>query len=194
MRVISVDKAQKPQGTCGKCGTEIPAGSPYRWAKGRYSGRKVRCNRYECRFRPSELTGSDKKSRVFQANEQVEDAIVLFRDGGDLEDLKSAVEGAASDLNEVAGEYRDSASNMEQTFTGGSPMIDECNEKADEIEALAQECEGFQPDEFQEDEVEQEEGETAEEYEARVVERKEHEEAWREEVIAEVEGFNWNPI
>ena len=75
-RVHVVKKSRKAQGKCGKCGKcgkRIKKGSPYRWTKNRRGPRKVRCSELECGFRASDLTGSDKLSRVYSARESAED-------------------------------------------------------------------------------------------------------------------------
>lgn len=157
---------------CSRCGTAIkpsrdetvPAtpprkgkkvqrvlGDPYRWIKFKGQSRRVRCMAAGCGFRTSEMTSSEKLSRVYAAQESAEDALATFDpETGDASDLATIRDDMANELREVAQEYTDSADNMEQSFTGGSPTIDDCREKAENLEAW--EPEEWEPEEPEEDE------------------------------------------
>lgn len=149
-RVTRVKKCRKGQGACGKCGVKIRKGHPYRWWKFRYGGRRVRCMKPECSPRQSDLTSSDKRSRLYAAGEQVEDAVgsvLRAAEGKKLKEMKEAWEGlletvndAAQEIREVASEYEDSASNMEEHFPS-SGKVDELRENASECEGVADELE-----------------------------------------------------
>lgn len=132
-RVNYVKKARKAQGTCSGCGNKIEKGDEYKWIKFRYGGKRKRCG--TCRFRPSDLTNSDKLSRVYAAQEAAEDAIADW-DGQDHTDLQSALEEAASQIREVAEEYQESCDNIRDSFSE-SATADECEEKAQELESWA---------------------------------------------------------
>jgi len=125
-RVNAVKKAQKAQGTCGRCGTEINVGDAYVWIKFRRGGRFVRCTSLKCHFRPSDLTQS-KMSGVYSAQENAEDNI-----GGcsSVADLKALAEETADAIEEVAEEYQESADNIRDTFSE-SATADDCEEKAE---------------------------------------------------------------
>lgn len=155
MRVNHVKKAQKDQGTC-TCGKEIKAGEPYKWAKGRYGPRMVRCD--SCRFRQSDLTSSDKLSRVYGAQEEAEDALASW-DGEDADEARSILENLAASIREVSEEYQESADNIHENFSESS-TADECEEKAQDLESWADSIEGAMDDieDFDEDDVEPEEG------------------------------------
>jgi hypothetical protein len=143
-KVQTVEKAQKDQGECGKCTKKIKKGDSYRWWKHRFGGggKRVRCMDANCRPRQSELTTSDKLSRVYAVAENVEDAIAAFRDSHEVEDLKSACTDGAEELRAVAEEYRESAQNIEDGFNGNRvPMCDELEEKADHLDGVADELE-----------------------------------------------------
>jgi hypothetical protein len=207
-RVTSVEKARKSPGTCGKCSKVIKAGSSYIHWKFRYGGKRIRCSLCP-RPRQSELTNSDKLSRCYAAGESIEDAIACFRKDFDIEDLRGALENAASECTEVADEYRDSASNVESGMNGNRmPICDELEEKADNLESKASDIESAagQLEEFDEDqakeEAETEAGEAiAEEggdkaekddnaFDAKVQEiLKEKKDDWAEEQISLVEEF-----
>ena len=142
MRVNHVNKSNKDQGKCGKCRAELPKGSAYLWAKGRYTSRKVRCTSPNCRFRPSDLTES-KMSSVYAAQEELEDFMGQWN-GEDLSEVQSACESCGEAIREVSQEYADAAEAMSGA---GSEM----QEKADNLDQWASDIEdaGNQPDEFE---------------------------------------------
>lgn len=86
--------------------------------------------------RPSQVTSNSKLSALYSATESLEDAL---REAANLDDIQDALDQCASEVGEVIDEYRESISNMEETFTGGSPLIDEFTENADALEAFADE-------------------------------------------------------
>lgn len=137
-RINRVEKARKAQGNCGKCGVEIGVGDSYLWIQFRHGGRIIRCLKHECRFRDSNLTQS-KMSDAYRAQEDAEDAANKW-DGEKLEDLQTIAEECASEIRDVAEEYRESADNIRATFEE-SPIADDCEEKADGLEEWAGEIE-----------------------------------------------------
>jgi hypothetical protein len=136
MRVNTVKKCRKAQGTCG-CGKEIKKGDAYKWAQGRYGPRMVKCD--NCGFRPSELCGG-KLSEVYAAQEEAEDSLGNWAPEGGKEGLEELCTALAERLNEIADEYQESCDNIRDTFTD-SPTADECEEKADQLRDWASEAE-----------------------------------------------------
>lgn len=195
-RVNTVKKARKSPGACGKCQKKIAKGAGYRWWKFRYGGKHRRC--LACPPpRASELTSSDKLSRVYGAGESIEDAIGAFRKDHEIEALKTACEEAASELREVAEEYRESAQNIEDGLNVRTQQCDELEEKADNIESKADEIEQAAGDleEFDEDAAEEEaegeldefeEGEREEKLKKLIEEKKDE---WTDEQASKVEEF-----
>ena len=123
-RVTHVKKARKdhPGG--------IKKGESYYWWKFRYGGK-----RYSKVYpRPSQLTNSDKLSRVYAAEESVTDAMGDV----DFEALQGAVENAAEEVRAVGEEYQESCDAIRDQFTE-SPTADECEEKAESCEGIASE-------------------------------------------------------
>jgi len=141
-RVNRVMKARKPQGSCG-CGTKVKKGDPYKWIKPRYGAKRVKCD--SCRFRPSELTSS-KMGTVYDAQEDVEDTIAGCES---VEDLQGALEDFAGTVREVGDEYQESADAINETAEG-SPVAEECEEKAEGLSGWADELEGVDFDEYEE--------------------------------------------
>lgn len=136
---IYLAKVRKPR-TCDKCGKPIDKGAmAYNW-KGRYQPMHYRhqaCGRPQ----PSELTSSDKLSTLYSLREGLESTLgginVDEFTQGDIESMKDSLNEAAEQAREVGEEYRESASNMEEHFPSGNPMIDEINEKADACDGWA---------------------------------------------------------
>ena len=163
MRTNVVAKARIAQGECGKCGKEILAGAAYKWIKGRYSGRRVRCA--ECPdWRPSEKTGSAALSTVYGAREAAEDAIGEW-DGEDADALRSILTEAGDAIDEGAEAYEESAQNIEDGFQHETSASQELRDKADEVRSWAEEVRSKADDieDFDEEEAKTEaEGELAE--------------------------------
>lgn len=81
--------------------------------------------------RRSQLTGSAKLSRVYAAYENFHDAL---QTADNPETLIEDLVNLKGELEEVAEEYRESASNMEAAFPNGNPTIDLCNDYADQLD------------------------------------------------------------
>lgn len=139
MRVNRVQKARKPQGTCGRCGDELGVGDPYIWIKSRYGPKRTRCTKPGCAFRQSDMTSSDKLATIYSAVESVEDTLAAWGDGS-VDDLTEALEQAAEEVRGAGEEYEESASNMEEHFQGSS-QVDEIREKAEAAEEFAERLE-----------------------------------------------------
>jgi len=181
MKVNTVKKAQKDQGTCPACGKEIKAGDAYKWAKGRFTSKKIRCE--SCAFRQSDLTSSDKLSQVYAAQEAAEDAMAEW--DGDGEEAKSIMETLAEAIREVAQEYQESADSIHENFSESS-TADECEEKANDLEQWADDCEqAGEEGEFDEDDIDFDEDNVAVEDCKDEAEKKDRIEKAREEKVEE---------
>ena len=181
MRVSHVKKAQKDQGTCGGCGKQVVKGDAYKWAKGRYGPRMVRCD--SCYFRQSDLTGSDKLSRAYAAQEDAEDRLSGWG-GEDAEEARTILQELAEAVREVGEEYQESADNIMEAFPSGNSTSEECEEKASNLEDWASTCESAADDieDFDEDSVEPEPDESKED----AIERARGE--WADEARSTIEG------
>jgi hypothetical protein len=125
-RVTYVKKARKDHPAGG-----IKKGDSYYWWKFRYGGKRFS----RTPPRQSQLTNSDKLSRVYAAQESVEDAM---GESALPDDWRGAVEDAANEVREVGEEYQESCDNIRDQFTD-SPTADECEEKAEACESVASE-------------------------------------------------------
>lgn len=136
MTRITVVKKSRKEVRCGKCGTDLLKGSTYRHWAFRYGGKRVRCMEVACNPRPSDLTGNDKLQRVYGAREEIEDALQVFRDKMNVEELTSAIESALDAVDEVKDEYQEAADNIRSSFSE-SETADQCEEKANNLEEAA---------------------------------------------------------
>jgi hypothetical protein len=92
------------------------------------------------------MTTSDKLSRLYGAQEAIEDSMSrsVTKDGVSpaFEDYQGqvaqAIDDAATEAREVGDEYRDSVSNMPDSLQNSS-SADEINQKADDCDAWADE-------------------------------------------------------
>jgi len=158
-RVNHVAKARKAQGNCGKCGTPIKQGDPYKWIKFRYGGKRIICGK--CQFRDGDLT-QGKLGTVYSARDSALEEVKNWAPDDGADALKDIATTAAEEIKTVAEEYRESAENIREHFSESS-TADECEDKADQLEEYADEIEGVDVDDFDEDEVKREAGEEYEE-------------------------------
>ena len=193
-RITTVKSSRTPQ-RCGKCGADLPVGSPYRWAKPRVhkaaAGRKlVRCMYPKCAFRQSDLTTS-KMAGVYSAQESLDDAML-----GDFSpnDLLNSLQEAAEAVRGVSEEYREGAQNIEDGFGHETSQSEEMAQKAEALEEYATRLEEVTIDNADEyDELENEAGvldgedeERLEEIEARQSEIREEAESTANEAIEDL--------
>lgn len=148
-KVKVINKARKEQ-VCGRCREKIPPGQSYRFWEFRYAGKKVRCMRRECNPRQSELTSNAFLQQLYGIQENIEDAVVALKNEGDLDDFKTALEDAASEMRDLGEECASSLSNMPEGLQQGETgeklqqRADDCEEKAGEIDSAVQEVEALE--------------------------------------------------
>lgn len=135
MRITTVNAARKEQ-KCDKCQSRIKKGESYRWAKGRYTRKMVRCMKAECAFRPTDLSSA----KTAQIDEAINDAHTSLHLAEDLDAIKAVLEDVASVARDVAQEYQDA----NDAWAGGQGRED-LQEKVDACEAFADELEGWDP-------------------------------------------------
>lgn len=132
-RVHYVKKARKDN-------PAVEKGESYYWWKFRYAGKRYS----KTRPRPSQLTQSDKLSRLFEAQESIDDAIDAIGDfafdHSYVENLVDTLAIAATDVRDVGEEYMESADNI-RMYIEESPVADKCEEKYYNCESMADEIE-----------------------------------------------------
>lgn len=142
MILNKVKAARKSPGKCGKCGTEIAVGSPYRWWKFRFGGKRIRCMGPNCSPRPSEMISSPFLSTAAALEETLQDAVDAFESDLDVDALQGAVEEAAQGFRDLGEEAQGSFDNMPEGLQQGDTgqMLEErvskCDEIADELDGL----------------------------------------------------------
>jgi hypothetical protein len=141
-RITHVKSARKDAGECGSCRAKIKKGQGYYWLAFRFGGRRVRCEKPECRFKRSDTTQS-KLSSVYAAQEHAEDALAKW-DRKDRDALNGIVESLAESVREVHSEYEDAA-NEHPNLAGQTEEI------RGELESIADELESFEVDEWDKD-------------------------------------------
>lgn len=143
-RVTQVNAARKDQGRCSRCGDPIPKGAAYQHASPGFRGSKiVRCLKFECRFRTSDLTTSHL-AQVYAAVEGAEDDLAALENPDDVEGILEPVIEAA---REVAEMYEEAAEAMGEAGYESQERADSLNAYADELEGLdvdadCAECDG----------------------------------------------------
>jgi len=134
-RVITVKKARKDQGTCGKCGEPIRAGDAYRWWKFRYGGKRIRCSKPECAPGRADLTQSDFWISVYGLEDDLAAAAT-----------REDIEGVVEQIRELAEEQQDKLYNMPEGLQEGDTG-QLLQDRAQYLEDWAQEMEDAVADE-----------------------------------------------
>ncbi len=133
-KVVSVSRARKDQGKCGKCGKALPAGEPYAHFAVGFRGRKqVRCSDPACYPRPSERESS-LVADVYAAQESAEETLA---DAGSLEGIKEALKAVSEACDEVSSSYE-----QNPTFDGN----DDLQERVDTLNSASQEFADWEPE------------------------------------------------
>lgn len=165
-RITMVKSAQasKKARYCVRCRHEVKPGEAYAHASFKtspYSSMtRIWCFAHMTNIKGSERTANARLSTLYAAQESVEDVIRLDAGEYDFQQLAEALQGAAEEARGIGEEYEESASNVEDGFPNGSPVIDEIREKveacenwadalesaATDIEDAAQRVEEFDPD------------------------------------------------
>jgi hypothetical protein len=136
-----------PNYKCGKCGTEIKVGDPYRWFQVGFRShyKQVRCVEISCSPKTSELESS-KLSSVYAA---IEDAEATIAEADEPDEIESAVQDVANTVREVADEYREASVNPNT----GAVFNTEAEERADTLDSSADELESWSHTQDQEPET-----------------------------------------
>ena len=137
-RITHVEKARKDAGPCGRCNAEIKKGTGYYWLAFRFGGRRVRCEKPECRFKRSDTTQS-KLSEVYAAQEDAEAALAKW-DRKFVDNLNEIVSDAAERVREVLSEY-ESAADEHPNLAGQTEEI------RSSLESIADTLESFEAEE-----------------------------------------------
>lgn len=213
MATLERVKSARSERTCEKCKATIAKGEPYTWFKVgfRSKHKRVRCSRPQCQPKESELISSPFLSQAARIREDLQEAIDAFsQNGGSPEDLKSAVEDAAGSFRELGEEAQGSFDNMPEGLQQGETgqMLEQraqrCEEIADELEGVDFDSAEHDFDSLRSDleegkvkevgdalQEEQDPEESHNDWQARLRdELDEQEQAWRDELVSNVEGVD----
>ncbi len=148
-RVTTVQKSRNDY-KCGMCGTDLPKGSTYRWAKpatimiGRMvrGSKRVRCMSPKCSFRPSQMTSSGNLSTIYGAQESMDDFMAAIDDWDEdtLSSVAEVLREAGEQIREAGDSYGEGAENMSQYF-GDTEQVESMREKAEACSTAADEIE-----------------------------------------------------
>ncbi len=141
LRLTQEDRTRpKPLEKCGKCGTTLGVGQPYKHISprsGPYGGRRlVRCAK--CPTWQVWEYSSSLSAQLAEVSYNFNNAI---DEATSPEDVTSALEDAANAIREIASSKREGADNIESGFGHSTSMSDELNETADSLESWADEIE-----------------------------------------------------
>lgn len=134
LRVTKEDRSKpKPNYKCGKCGVEIKPGDPYKHISpksGPYGGRKlIRCGTCPTWHRWEYSSSLD--ARLEQISYDFDQAVDAAES---TDDIQSALDDAAASIEELAGEKREGADNIESGFGHPTSQSEELAEMADNLE------------------------------------------------------------
>lgn len=146
---IYTQKCRKAGKTCGRCGTAIMPGDVYKSTSPGFRQPPIyRCSDPACSFRQSELTQS-KMSSAYAAIEDAHEQLRGF-DVGDADPntpdaffddhMQPILDDVASQIRDVAEEYREAS----DQWAGGQGH-EEWTDRADTLEAAADEAESYEP-------------------------------------------------
>lgn len=154
-RTTVVRAAQKDQGTCENCGDPIKVGDGYKWIAPRLPGSRSSTKRKRCATCPGwhEWDYSNSLSaRIAQIQHNTAQALSGSVESED--DVRNILEEAATAIEELAQEKRDSAESIESGFQHPTSQSEELAEQADSLESWAQEVRDADIPDFPEPEEE----------------------------------------
>jgi hypothetical protein len=143
-----VKAARKSPGECGKCGETIEVGQPYRWWKGRFTGKRVRCAKYSCAPQAWELETNGLKAEAMQGEDMVnqaqactedaESAASFLRDAiGVCESVREQVQERIDNMSGTGLENTEQYSTLQDTLYNYETWQGMAEQVADELEALS---------------------------------------------------------
>jgi hypothetical protein len=174
-----------PNHKCGRCGTEILPGMPYKWMSprsGPYGGRKL----YRCEPCPSWQPWEYSQSMNALLAEISYNFATALDSAESGDDVQGALDEAAENVRSIAEGKRESAQNMEDGFQHSTSQSEELADTAGQLDSWADEIESATIPEFPEDVTEGPDGWDAE--------AGEKIQEWREEVAAALAVVDEPPV
>lgn len=142
-----VKAARKSPGECGRCHHVIEAGEPYRWWKGRFTGKRVRCAKSACTPQAWELETNGLKAEAMQGedivgqakacNEDAESAASFLMDAIHVcESLCDQLQERLDNMSGTGLENTEQYSTLQDTLYEYEIWQDTAEQMAQELEAL----------------------------------------------------------
>lgn len=129
----------KPMPKCGKCGTTIEVGQPYKWIEPHGRGQLVRCA--ACPTWQVWEYSSSLSARIAEIQYNNDPSGVELNEPGDM---TAWAADAASAARELAEEKEESANNMEEGFGHETSASAELRDVAEQLSAWADELENLE--------------------------------------------------
>lgn len=139
-KLETVKAARKAQGKCERCQTPIEAGSAYRWWKGRYTSKHIRCMKSSCSPQPWELETNPLRQEAMQGSTAHENATSSVDDAATAATYLREAIGIAESLAEQLNER---VSSWESTNLENSSQAEACKTSAEEFESYVIEAESI---------------------------------------------------
>ena len=129
-------KSKRGKAVCEVCDEQIKVGDYYEKFSVRFSDPRIRCNKHS--FRQSDMA-QGKNATAYGVQEYLEDwkngVVEKNEKPFDFEVLKVRVDGAKSDIENLAEEYEDGANNISEHF-GNTFQTDKMEEDAESCRAM----------------------------------------------------------
>lgn len=130
---------------CESCGKAIKPGDGYRWWANKMrhqsgSVRRIRCMDSACTPRPSAMKPG-RTGQIMRIGEDFADALAAAGDFTEVGEFETLATDAAEQMREIGQELEEGADNLEEGFGHETYQSAELRERAERIEAAADELE-----------------------------------------------------
>jgi hypothetical protein len=134
-----IKKVARKEYVCSLTGNVITKGQEY-WEFTPYRQKTRKCSRPP---RPSEMTSSDKLSRVYSISEAINDFSLDNYDDPEtiIEHVQSVLDEWSEEIESIADEYDESVDNMPESLQNSS-KADEIREKAENLRTFSTDISG----------------------------------------------------
>jgi hypothetical protein len=135
-KTVADKNKPKPPETCTACHLPIKIGTPYKWIQpksGPYGGRRM--SRHEAC--PSWQVWDYSNSLSAQLARVAHDFWEAVDQAEGTDDVQSALDDAGASIEEIAGQKREGAENIESGFGHSTSQSEELESMADELETWA---------------------------------------------------------
>lgn len=144
-RLNTVTRARKAQGKCGSCYTPIEPGDAYRWWRGRFGPKRVRCMSPRCTPAPWERETNPLRAEHMQAAAQV-DRLTGYGNGDDIESVEEVadqLQSAIDTTSSVIDALQERVDGWQGTNLEYSYQAEACGMSLEELESWVSDAEGI---------------------------------------------------